>query len=167
MMQHQFDIINTTRKNFLQLAESLSIEELNEIPEGFNNNIAWNFGHIIVSQQTLCYVRSGLQPLIETRFIEKYQKGTRPDSWIEAAEIDALKKYLFTLIAQQQKDWVEKKFHAYEKLATQYGVLLSSIEDAISYVATHDALHFGFSKALAKVVTNRQFSDFQHIKISN
>lgn len=167
-MQQQFDIITTTRKNFLQLVESLSEEALNEIPVGFNNNIAWNFGHIIVSQQTLCYVRAGLQPLIETSFIEKYQKGTKPEGWIEASEIEVLKKYLFSLVQQQQQDWEQKKFGTYEKLATQYGVLLNSIEDAISYVATHDALHFGFSKALAKAVAaSKQFSDFQHIKISN
>lgn len=167
-MQQQLDNIIATRKNFLQLVESLSIEQLNEIPEGFNNNIAWNFGHIIVSQQTLCYIRSGLQPLIETAFVEKYQKGTRPETYIEAAEIEHLKQYLFSLIRQQQQDWADKKFSTYERLSTQYGVLLNTVEDAISYIPTHDAMHYGFSKALARLVTaNKQFSDFQHIKISN
>ena len=59
-MDKLFDIIHAGRVKFAELVDRLSIEELNEIPEGFNNNIAWNFGHVIISQQMLCYVRAGI-----------------------------------------------------------------------------------------------------------
>jgi hypothetical protein len=32
-----------------------NLDQLNTIPEGFNNNLIWNIGHIIVSQQLLVY----------------------------------------------------------------------------------------------------------------
>ena len=62
MTRNVFKYIRRNRELFLELVNSLSIEQLNKIPEGFNNNIAWNFGHIVVTTQTLCYVRSGVKP---------------------------------------------------------------------------------------------------------
>jgi hypothetical protein len=138
------------------------------VPEGFKNNVAWNFGHIIVSQQTLCYARAGVPLLIDQAYIDKYQKGTKPEGFIGEEEINILKTFLFSLIDTQQKDCEENKFSGYQGFTTQYGVTLNSINDAVPYVATHDALHFGFSKAIANAVRGKKFfPDFQHIKISN
>lgn len=168
IMQQSFNNIITTRKNFLELVESLSIDELNEIPEGFRNNVAWNFGHIIVSQQNLCYGRSGVQALIDQSFINKYQKGTKPESFIDAQEIETLKSYLFSLIEMQQRDLEAGRFTTYNAFTTHYGVKLTNVNEAISFVATHDALHYGFSKGLTNAVkAKKHFTDFQHIKISN
>ena len=50
-MQSQFHIIKENRKLFIRMMEELTIEQLNEIPTGFNNNMAWNFGHAVVSFQ--------------------------------------------------------------------------------------------------------------------
>ena len=50
-----FKYIRRNRELFLDLVNSLSVDQLNKIPEGFNNNIAWNFGHIVITTQALCY----------------------------------------------------------------------------------------------------------------
>ena len=42
-MKYQFEILKQTRANVLQAIESLSHEQMNQIPKGFNNNIVWNF----------------------------------------------------------------------------------------------------------------------------
>jgi len=151
-MDKQFDVIDKTRTNFLNLINSLSIEQLNKIPAGFNNNIAWNFGHVIVSQQTLCYVRAGLEPRIENSWFEKYAKGTKPESFIDAEEIDVLKKYLFSLIDDLRNDMADNKFGGYQKVMTAFGVELTCVEDTIPYFAMHDGLHLGYSLAMRKLV---------------
>lgn len=167
-MNKLFDIIYAGRKKFIELVDNLSIEQLNEIPAGFNNNIAWNFGHIVVSQQMLCYVRAGLAPHMEDDLLKKYQKGTKPESVIPEAEVALLKDYAFSLIEQLKTDLEADKFTGYTTFATQFGVELTSIRDAIPYFATHDTLHLGYAMAIAKhlSITN-QFSNFQHIKFSN
>lgn len=151
-MDKQFDIIHATRNNFLNLVNSLTVEDLNKIPIGFNNNIAWNFGHIIISQQILCYVRAGVVPKIGQVFIEKYQKGTKPESITGNDEINMLKKYLFALIEELKQDMQTDIFKNYQTVITQYGVKLTGINDAVQYFATHDALHLGFAKAIAKAL---------------
>ncbi|MCZ0211646.1 DinB family protein, partial [Streptomyces sp. UMAF16] len=58
------NIVNI-RKYLIEMCEPLSVVQLNTIPNGFNNNIIWNFGHLIAAQQGLCYIRSGLKPVVD------------------------------------------------------------------------------------------------------
>lgn len=55
-----------------------SLYQLNRIPVGFNNNIIWNIGHIIVTQQKLIYRGSPLQGYISDELFKKYQSRTKP-----------------------------------------------------------------------------------------
>lgn len=59
-MVKQFDILRKTRQYVLELIANLSMEQLNEVPAGFTNNIVWNLGHMLASQQGVCYLRGGL-----------------------------------------------------------------------------------------------------------
>lgn len=151
-MEKQFDVIVKTRTNFLNLVNGLTIDQLNKIPAGFNNNIAWNFGHMILSQQVLCYSRAGLKPRADEALIKKYQKGTKPEGFIDANEIELLKGLLFSLIEDLKVDMKENKFAAYQPISTAFGVDLNNVEDTIPYFSMHDGLHLGYALALKKLV---------------
>jgi hypothetical protein len=47
------DITRTSRNILSQMAGTL--EQLNKIPEGYNNNLIWNIAHVVVVQQMLVY----------------------------------------------------------------------------------------------------------------
>jgi hypothetical protein len=53
-MIHQIENIKTLRTTLLTLVENLTINQLNEVPEGFNNNIIWNLAHLTAAQQGVC-----------------------------------------------------------------------------------------------------------------
>ena len=57
---------------------------------GFNNNLAWNFGHVIATQQILCYRNAGVKPVIEEEFIDKYKTGTRPKDLLKKRNLKFL-----------------------------------------------------------------------------
>ena len=105
-MENQFYITKQNRQVFIKLVDSLTTDQLNEIPEGFNNNIAWNFAHIVVSQQILCYAKAGKEMKISKEYIDKYQRGSKPESYIEQKEVDFFKEQAIQLIDEFQKDWV-------------------------------------------------------------
>lgn len=77
-MNTQFDILRTNRNIILKKVENLSLEQLHIIPDGFNNNIAWNVAHLAVTQQLLHYNLSGLNCLVPDDLIENFRKGTTP-----------------------------------------------------------------------------------------
>ena len=68
-MNHQFVNLSKGRTLMLKIIDGLSIEQLNAIPEGFKNNIAWNIAHLVVTQQLLCYRLSGVPCLISDEMI--------------------------------------------------------------------------------------------------
>jgi hypothetical protein len=73
------NIINNiilTRKFILSICEPLTEEQLNTTPNGFNNNIIWNLGHLIAAQQGICYIRSGLNPVVDESITEYFKSGS-------------------------------------------------------------------------------------------
>jgi hypothetical protein len=156
-MNYSFEIIRTTRKNFLKLIEGLTDEQLNNIPAGFNNNIIWNFGHIIVTQQTLCYVRMGFNSNIAPSLNERFRKGSKPEQPVTKEEIALLKKELKRQIDQLEEDIQAGLFlrRTYEQLPTSYGITINTLDDAVRYLATHDALHYGYALAQQRQVKSQ------------
>lgn len=146
-----------TRKNFVELIEGLSLEQINFIPKGFSNNIIWNFGHIVVSQQVLCYERANVPVKIDTDLLSRYRKGSKPEKFILQKEVDELKKLCFELLDTLEKDVQTSLFNNYETVTVHYGATLGSISDAINFFSLHDGVHFGYAMAIRKALNiNKQ-----------
>lgn len=146
------DTIQATRTLFLKLVDGLSIDQLNKIPEGFNNNIIWNFGHVIVSQQILCYKLAGLPLKIDEAYISKYSKGTKPESFIDENELAFLKQQATQLIDELIADIEKGLLNNYTNYTTSFGIALNSIEDAVKFLTMHEGLHLGYAMALKRIV---------------
>ena len=151
-MDFQFYVLNATRENVLRVMDGLTMEQLNKIPSGFNNNLIWNFGHIVVTQQLLNYALSDLPMHLSDDIVNKYRKGSKPDLIVSEAEFEMLKTAAFDLIETLKKDYEAGIFKAYKSYTTSYNTTLTSIEEAINFNNVHEALHFGVIMALKKLV---------------
>lgn len=132
----------------------MNVEALNHIPQGFNNNIIWNFGHIIVTQQILCYKLSGLDMHVDDEMIAMYRKGTKPEDIVGREEIEQLKQQAISTLDQFQKDLDSQLFQNYHEYTTSFGTTLSNIEEGITFNGMHETLHLGYAMALRKAVKN-------------
>ena len=153
-MDKIFEVIRASRKALLSLFEDLSTEQMNKIPAGFNNNLAWQMGHLVVSQQILCYKLSNNNLVIDPSLVDKYKNGSKPESFISAEEISQLKAYLLDTIDQLEKDLATDKFEKYTPytISTYKGYRLEKIEDAIKFIVSHGGLHYGCSLMMKKFV---------------
>lgn len=151
-MKEAFEILKTTRKNQLAAIKDLSLEQLNVIPQGFNNNLIWNLGHVIVTQQILCYKLSGNPLNIENDLLDKFAKGTLPSPNFEHEDLKRLKKHSQSLVEQLEKDYNGGLFKKFDKYPTSYGYVLNSIEDAINFNNVHEGLHLGYIMSLKRAV---------------
>jgi hypothetical protein len=151
-MEKSTEIIKETRIRFLNLMNDLSIDALNKVPANFNNNIIWNFGHIIATQQVLCYDLSKVHMKLGVEYIQRYAKGTRPHISVSQQEIDFLKQHALDTVDELETDFRSNVFNNFQPYTTGFGVKLNDITDAIKYVSTHETLHLGYAMALKKLV---------------
>ena len=151
-MNDALDLLLQTRKNFIELVDGLSIEELNAVPTGFSNNIIWNFAHTLAAQQLLCYKLSGLPMHLEAGFVDAYKKGSKPQGKVSEVEIKKYKEEALFLINRISSDLEAGIFKTYTPYTTSYGTTISNIEQAIKFVNIHEGLHLGYAMALRKAV---------------
>lgn len=144
------DVIRVSRKKVLDMTEGLSLQQLNCIPALMKNNILWNMAHLVATQQNVCYLKSGLSPLVDVSFIERYKPGTKPGGFIEAAEYEEIKQYLQLHIQRLEEDYKKGVFSGYNSFtsATYPGVTIDTIDDAIGFIAFHESLHLGYIMAM-------------------
>jgi len=151
-MTNPFEFIRATRKNVLKIIQQHDLEALNLIPPGFNNNLIWNAGHIIATQQLLTYGLSGLPTVIHKDYIEKYRKGTKPTDSVNNTEYESLKELLFTAIDKTEEDYKAGKFENFKTYETSFGVTLNNIEEAIVFNNIHEGMHLGNIISMKKLV---------------
>lgn len=136
----------------LEGIKDLTNEQLNKVPEGFNNNIAWNLGHMVAAQQGICYKRAGLTPNISEEFYEQFRSGSKPEKPLSDSEIATIKELMASNIDQLQADYDQQIFGGYTAWTTRYAVEMASIDDAIKFLPFHEGLHLGVISTLKKLV---------------
>lgn len=151
-MDTQITILNQSRQLILRKIEGLSFTQLQQIPDGFNNNILWNVAHLAVTQQLLCYRFSNLETYISEEWVEKYKKGTKPSELVSEQEWEAIKEKFIQLPKQFKKDVDSNKFIEYKAYTTSMDVTLTSIQEALSYNMHHEGIHLGTILQLLKFV---------------
>jgi len=151
-MDALFKTWETSRNNYLRFLEPFSLAQLNTVPEGFNNNIIWNVGHIIVAQQSLVYRLSGLPMQVSDEMFNLYKPGTKPERAITQQETDELKQLLIALCEHTKKDIEKGIFTSFTGRMTATGFDLTSLADALEFNNYHEGLHLGMMMSIRKLL---------------
>lgn len=152
-MSSHFQFATAIRTKIATLIKSLSIEQLNKIPDGLNNNLAWHLGHIVVSSEILCYHRTGATPEKEIALANKYRNGTKPEHFITQEEIDSLLERLLSSYDAISKDYEQGVFKEIIPYSTHtFGFELTDIKEVFATCSHHDLLHAGNMMTIRKLV---------------
>lgn len=142
-MEKQFNIALQNRKVLRSILTKLPAEILNEIPEGYRNNLWWNMAHIVATQQLLLYGLSGIPSRVNEAWVDKYKKGTAPETEPSKEEINDLTELLISSAQQAEEDYNSGLFREFKEYTTSTKVTLSSVEDAINFNTYHEGIHLG------------------------
>ncbi|SFE72214.1 DinB superfamily protein [Paenibacillus catalpae] len=146
------------RQVTIKAAQGLSEQALDYIPEGFNNNIRWNLGHILVIQEKFAFQFAGEPLQLPDNFERWFAKGTKPADWQEE-QLPTLDELLKLLAEQPVR--IEKKLHdrldeqVQSPLTTGNGLTLSTIGEFLSYTLYHEGIHFNAINTLKRFAANR------------
>ncbi len=149
---NQFEILRQGRKLILKMIDGYTIEQLNFIPKGFKNNIAWNVAHLIVTQQLICYNLSGVPMCVSQEMVNLFKKGTAPEKEITALEFEKIKEQFLSTVDQFEKDYKQGIFKDFNEYTTSVNVTLTDINSAIAFNNYHEGIHLGSILSLRKLV---------------
>ena len=151
-MKIQFDILTKTRAIVLHYISGLSLDQMHVIPEGFNNHIAWNIAHLVVTQQLLHYKLSGKDCFVSDDLIMAYKKGTKPSNAFSQEEFDEVITLFKGLPKTLEEDYESSIFSEYSSYKTSTGFVIDTMEKAIIFNNFHESLHLGVIMSLRKLV---------------
>ena len=148
----QMTALRATRTNIKKQLSGLTLDQLNHIPKGFNNNLLWNAGHVVVTQQLLCYRMAGLPVAVSEELIARYRKGSKPTAYIGETEKNLILELLDKTVNLLAQDLAAHRFKNYKTYTTSYGITLQSGAEAVYFNLAHEAMHLGSMIALRKQV---------------
>lgn len=143
-MNYQLELFKQNRRNILSLLEAHNLQQVNTILPGTRNNILWNAGHLLVSQQFLWYHFSGLPLNVPEELIGKYAGDTIPSGQASQAEFEEIKSLLRNTAEKALSDYEESIFQNYQSYTSEYfGLTMNTIDEAIQFNNYHEGVHFG------------------------
>jgi uncharacterized damage-inducible protein DinB len=150
-----FDFYRYVRANTLQLLENVTEEALDVIPDGHNNSIRWNAGHILVSETF--FFGAFLKNAKAKEYVDLFKMGTSPRQYVKnPPHISEIKQ----LLKDQQDELLQALEGHLEdvlpKPITIQNVELKTVKDIVHFSLYHEGLHQGVINSLRKTVsTNR------------
>ncbi len=152
-MDNVFKVLQKSREALYNLAKDMPLELLNQIPEGFNNNIIWNIGHIVAVQQLLVYGLSKTPFVVDQFIIDHFRNKTKPERTYTGEEVDMVLSSLETSIVQMNKDYTDKKFGPCTPfISKSFNTTFDTIEEIITFNIFHEGLHSGVIQKYIQVL---------------
>ena len=142
----------TTRIILAKMVDKLSDEELLLAPEGFNNSMLWNLGHILNIQQVLHYKLCSLEVPMDKSQMNFFTQGSSPTQWSGTPDIKYLRSFILESLNQTLDDRVNQKFKTFKPFSTSTGVVISDFESCLAFNFFHEGLHTGYMMAQRKAI---------------
>ena len=150
MNQSNLAVLLQNRKVLKKLLDSLSPEQINKIPIGFNNNVLWNVAHVIAVQQILLYGLSNQPVVVEKNFVNRFSPGTKPDVFYDETMISEVKSLLAFSYDRLIQDIQSNMFGSFNPYSTALRFEINDLESAITFNLYHETLHTGHILNLRK-----------------
>ena len=135
--------MNFCRGYLQNIIGKLSDEELVAVPNGANNNILWNLGHLTHAHAGLTYGPCELPLPIPDSYENLFKGGTSPATWDQTPAVSDVKEEFNGLHEKIMEDYKAGTFAAYKPRELMPGVTLENIEQALGFNCVHEGVHIG------------------------
>ncbi|MFD2640005.1 DinB family protein [Piscibacillus salipiscarius] len=137
---------------------SLIVGLLNEIPnddgyktpQGFNNNILWNAGHVLVTYEEAFHNFNGASKQLDDKFYSYFSTGTSPNDWNhdDLPTITEVTNLLDQQVKDFQKNWQERLNEPLVKPLE----FEKTVEELLFFLISHECYHLGVMTSMKKVI---------------
>ncbi|KGP74067.1 DinB family protein [Pontibacillus yanchengensis] len=127
-------------------------------PEGFQNTIRWNLGHIYTAQENLIHRFIGEEPTLPAHYVELFNANTNPSMW--EASPPSLQELRENLAEQTErlKQTFQGRLYEEGDKPFQLGenVTFTTLAEIVNFTIWHEGLHQGTITALKRAQGEEQ-----------
>ncbi|HWJ77741.1 MAG TPA: DinB family protein, partial [Niallia sp.] len=115
---------------FIRNVEAISTEEASAQPDGFNNTIHWQIGHVLTFTEQLMFGFPEKTTYLPVNYVELFGNGTKPADW--NGEVPSLEELIIQLKDQsirlqqipseQLKETLQKPFMEFKTFGELAGL---------------------------------------------
>lgn len=149
-----FQQVRFIRARTIAMLDATPNSIASEIPQGFKNNILWNFGHLYVSHELLLYSFLQEQHDVPQHYIDMFKMNTSPSDWTtEPPSLAELKEKLVDQPKRTIDKFIGRINEKGEKpfnLGPQYQ--FTTLGEIICFVNWHEGLHQGSINSLKRAL---------------
>lgn len=137
-----FKTLRITHHHLTRELDNLAPENFYTIPQGRDDNILWNVGHVTCSLARISYAFSGHPLPIPEHYLSLFGKDTNALAWNANPVHTEVLKHANKLLDQIEADYPTQKFANYKPWDVG-GATIDTIEEAIAFHSFHEGLHIG------------------------
>ncbi|WP_108670948.1 DinB family protein [Peribacillus acanthi] len=153
IFHHMGTVRGITEKSIKRIPEEIA----DIVPNGFNNNIRWNFGHIAFVQEKIVFGIFKEKMNIPENYEQLFAAGTKPSDWkVDPPTLEEIA----TVLSEQKsriKDFLPGRFH--EKLPTPFtnraGITFNNLGETFLFSFYHEGLHMEAIKHIYRVINSK------------
>ncbi|KJR47211.1 hypothetical protein UF75_2428 [Desulfosporosinus sp. I2] len=152
MKEFLFSQLKVIRNNTLNAVKEVSESQADSIPEGFNNNIRWNLGHVYVVQELFAFAFIPEPMQIPDKFTELFGRDSKPSEW----KVQPPTMLELTRLLEDQTNRIQATLEnrLAENVAKPYnmpsGLTLKTIGEFLTFGMYHEGMHVQTIKMLKK-----------------
>ena len=154
-MQNQFEL---TRSKLHEIFEDLTEAEADFQPEGFNNTVRWQLGHVLVVAETFLFDYPNSKSPLPKLYGDFFNSGTSPKYWQRSApSLEDIKSNYFSQEKRikdlPQDYWREEVTGPLSKFNLQ------TKSDLFHLLLNHEAMHLGQIQSLKKLAKHHTITN--------
>ena len=156
MNQLVFKQFEMTREYFIKNVESVSMEQTDVQPDGFNNTIHWQTGHVLTITEQTMFNFPHVTTHLPTNYIELFGNGTKPADW--TGNIPAMDQ----LVVQLKDQLTRLKQISTEQLDQDLDTPFlgcKTVGELAGLTLMHEATHMGQIQAMKRII--------EHVSVKN
>lgn len=143
-----------SRARIIDALTSASPTAVDAIPDGFNNSVRWNAGHVIVISDRILHHADAYEHTIPAQFESFFDMDTKPADWINSPpSVEQIKEVSAAQIEAAQQLFQAERDTPLQNPFHLRGTTFQTPSELIGFLTYHEGLHFQTIKLLLMKAT--------------